>query len=155
MEMTTRSNPSLFSVFEHFADVLFSYQAPLNRAQALCNRIRDSYRFHYVSIYVTKGNMAVELASGVAGEEASPLQMDTNYFTTTKSNLYGEIMSSGVITEHMNFAIQSNAHCIGFLHVSVPNPSTDASVITVSQRTVLSEVGIALGSFMSVRSRVI
>lgn len=62
------------------------------------------------------------------------------------------VMISGAITEHMNFAIQSNDHCIGLLHVSVANPSTDASVITVAQRTVLSEVSTALGSFMSVHS---
>ena len=47
--------------------------------------IRDSYQFQCVSIYVTKGNMTVELARGVAGDEESPLQMDANYFTTSES----------------------------------------------------------------------
>lgn len=135
--------------------MLFSYQTPLSRAQALCNRIRDSYHFQCVSIYATKGNTTVELAKGMGNDEESPLQMDTNYFTTNKLFFTWTVMSSGVISEHMNFAIQSNDHCIGLLHVSVANNSTDASAITVAQRAVLTEVGIALGSFMNVRFRTV
>ena len=99
--------------------------------------------------------MPVELAKGMGNDEESPLQMDTNYFTTNKLFFTWTVMSSGVISEHMNFAIQSNDHCIGLLHVSVANNSTDASAITVAQRAVLTEVGIALGSFMNVRFRTV
>ena len=56
--------------------------------------------------------MTVELAKGMGNDEESPLQMDTNYFTTNKLFFTWTVMSSGVISEHMNFAKKTNEQCI-------------------------------------------